>query len=305
MHRRDLPPDLPEAFTPATARAFGVTRSRLRASDLERPFRGVSSVRAADDDVPPAVERLVAQFATIMAGHEYFSHQTAAALWGLPLPRWAASSTRLHVSVPRPARAPRARGVLGHQADPRLVSVVRHPSGVRVTSPASTWAQLATVLTETELVAVGDALVREPRRPGDRPALATIAELGAMMIAGRRPGIRLLRQAHPRIRLRVDSPRESALRVLLVDAGLPEPEPGFAVIVGGRTIAHVDLAYPRSRVALEYEGEHHRVDPDQWAYDIRRYDALTDAGWRVIRVTKTDLSARHAHLIRRVRAALG
>lgn len=321
MRRRDLPPDLPPVFTPAMARAADVGRSRLRAADLARPFRGLyvrtdlaDGVTADPGAQPesdarseqyrrPAV-RLATQFALAMSDREFFSHHTAAVLWDVPLPWRVAATTDLHVSVLRPFRAPAARGIDGHQVDARLISVTTHPSGLRLSSPASTWAQLGTVLGEHDLVAVGDALVREPRRATDRPQLASLAELRAVVSAGRRPGVRVLRRALERIRPRVDSRRETLLRLAIVDAGLPEPVPGFPVVVAGVEVAQVDLAYPDRLLALEYEGEHHLRDPDQWARDIRRYERLADAGWHVIRVTKDDLFRQRPALIGRVRRAL-
>lgn len=305
MRRRELPTELGDVFAVRDALAGGVDASRLAAADLERPFHGVRRRSAAGAAVGH-VEQARA-YATRMTSHEFFSHTTAAALWGLPVPMrmpgWARAAD-LHVSVLSPHRAPRGRGVRGHEVDTALVSVVALPSGVRVTDPASTWAQLGAILTEPDLVAVADALIREPRRADERPALATIEQLEAAIDAGRRPGVRRLRCAIPKVRPRVDSRTETLLRLLIVDDGLPEPLTGFPVIVGGRELAQVDLAYPRIRVAIEYEGEHHLTDPGQWARDIRRYERLADAGWHVIRVTKDDLFGRPAALLHRIRRAL-
>jgi len=54
------------------------------------------------------------------------------------------------------------------------------------------------------------------------------------------------------LRIREDSwsPRESQVRCLLVDAGLPEPEPNVDVFDDhGRFIGCVDLAHPALRAA--------------------------------------------------------
>ncbi|SDZ40610.1 Protein of unknown function [Herbiconiux ginsengi] len=52
-----------------------------------------------------------------------------------------------------------------------------------------------------------------------------------------------------------------------------------------------DLAYPAWKVAIEYEGDHHRTDQRQWRRDIARARALQALGWTVIRVTLADLVA--------------
>ncbi|MEZ5213696.1 MAG: DUF559 domain-containing protein [Microbacterium sp.] len=67
----------------------------------------------------------------------------------------------------------------------------------------------------------------------------------------------------------------------------------------------VDLAYPELKIAIEYEGEHHLTDPAQWAEDIARMDRLVEAGWRVIRVTKSEVFRDPARLIERIRRAVG
>lgn len=302
MRRRELPHGLGEVFAVRDALAAGVDASRLGADDLEAPFHGVRRRREADASPASPVAQAHA-YGTRMPEHEFFSHLTAAALWDIALPP-SARSLGVDVSVRSPHRAPRGRGVRGHEVDVRLISVLTLQSGLRVTSPASTWAQLGSVLAEPDLVAVADAIVREPRRTDERPALARIEQLQAAIDVGRRPGIRRLRRAIARVRPRVDSRTETLLRLLIVDSGLPEPVTGFAVVIGTTVVAQVDLAYPGIRVALEYEGEHHLTDPDQWARDIRRYERLTDAGWRVIRVTKDDLFRHPDQLLHRIRRAL-
>ena len=89
-----------------------------------------------------------------------------------------------------------------------------------------------------------------------------------------------------------------------VDAGLPEPHLNHPIVTGGRILATADLVYPDARVAIEYEGGHHLLDPAQWAYDIERYDALRAAGWTVVRITKADVFGRHPQAAAKVAAAL-
>ena len=92
---------------------------------------------------------------------------------------------------------------------------------------------------------------------------------------------------------------------ILLDAGLPEPEMNHVVRDRqGEFVACVDLAYPTHKIAIEYEGEHHLKDPEQWAKDIARYESLAAAGWFVIRATKADVFDARGDLVHRVRAAL-
>lgn len=244
---------------------------------------------------------------------EFFCLVAAAVLWGAPLPSSVfhirdGSNRRverpLDVGVLLPSRASRARGVRGTSIAAGMGSVRTEPaSGLRATSPATTWAMMGALLRRDDLVSLGDAFVREPMRPGDPPALATIAELMAALEAGRRRGAATLREALSLVRTRSRSSKETETRLVLLAAGLPEPSLNWPVVVNGRVVALVDLAYPERKVGFEYEGEQHLTDARQWARDIRRYEMLTDFGWRIIRVTKSDLGEHRAPFVERARAA--
>jgi len=82
---------------------------------------------------------------------------------------------------------------------------------------------------------------------------------------------------------RAESPRETALRLLLVAAGLPRPESQVEVRDGVRFVARLDLAWPQARVAIEYDGAHHRGFL-QHSRDLERHNALRALGWIVIQV---------------------
>ncbi|WP_186316533.1 endonuclease domain-containing protein [Microbacterium sp. BH-3-3-3] len=243
---------------------------------------------------------------------EFFCLVAAAVAWGAPLPSSAfhlRDGNRLErpldVGVLLPARASRARGVRGTSIAEGMGSVRTEPvSGLRVTSPATTWAMMGALLQRDDLVALGDALVREPMRSDDPPALATIAELTAALEAGRRRGAASLRAALPLVRTRSRSRKETEMRLFLLAAGLPEPSLNWPVVVDGRVVALIDLAYPERKVGFEYEGEQHLTDPQQWARDIRRYEMLADLGWRIIRVTASDLALHRDEFVKRARAAL-
>jgi hypothetical protein len=159
-------------------------------------------------------------------------------------------------------------------------------------------------------VAVGDAIVRQPRIPGphgrvERPPLGTQEELGRAIDAGRRIGVARLRLALPRVRGGSASRPETWARLVLVDAGLPEPELDIDVYDDhGSFIGCVDLAYRHRRIAIEYEGDQHRTDPAQWQRDIEKHQMLADVGWRVVRVGRRQLFTETAAYVRRVRRLL-
>lgn len=248
----------------------------------------------------------VLQYAHRMTEHEFFSHVAAAVIWGLPLPYWLLVGRMLDVAVFAPRRAPEGQGVSGHAVKPGMAHTVIHPvHGVRVMTPASTWASLAPLYQHLEdVVAVADAVVREPMHREDPPPLATVEQLEQAARAGRRVGVWRLRAALPLVSTRSRSRPETWLRLVLRDGGLPEAAVNFDVVEHGVWIAQVDVAYIDLKVAVEYEGEHHLMDPAQWYEDIRRIERLTEAGWRVIRVTKADVFQHPAPLVARVRRAL-
>lgn len=238
-----------------------------------------------------------------MRPHEVFSHVTAAIVWDIPLPFTVIIDAALHVAVAAPRRLPRAKGVRGHQVTAAACTFARDPrTGLVVADPATTWAMLASVLKDPyDLVAAGDAVVRTWRV--DQP-LATITDLESTVRRGRRVGVIALRGALPQIRVGSASRPETRTRLLIVDAGLPEPELNFEIRIGGEYFGAVDLALPGLRIAVEYEGEHHLRDPAQWARDIERYDRLRAAGWIVIQITKADLFNHPGRVVDRVRAAI-
>ncbi len=316
---RALPHRLGDAFTVRAAAQAGISAERLRRSDLRRPFPGVRALREEEsstaDDTFAHQERgrrlRAAEYAPRLAPGQFFSHETAAALWHAPLPlaridERIADGRELpvHVSVYGTRPLPRAHGVRGHRARPET-SRLHWLDGLPVACAATTWASLGT-LPLIELVALGDHLCRVwrpgPGRQGiGTPPLTTIPSLKAALDAGRRVGNRRLREAVGLIREDSWSPRESAVRCHLHFAGLPEPRLNHDVYdLRGRFLACVDLAYPASHVAIEYQGTLHS---SRYAQDVERLAALRANGWTVIEVTAS-LLASPSVLTARVRAAL-
>lgn len=251
----------------------------------------------ARSDAPPSTRGERCRAYLSRAGtDEFISHTTALELHSLPLPARVTRDSRIHVSVAVPGFPPQVRGVIGHrlQVVPPLVDL----DGVPVVRGLDAWLQAAPYLTERELVETGDALVCR-RRP-----LTTADELARhVRAASGRRGARKLRAALARIRPGTDSVPETRLRVLICDSGLPEPVIGFAVTHNGSFVGQPDLAYPEQRIAIEYEGDVHRLDLRTFRDDIERRERFEDAGWRVIRVTADHLAAP-ALLIHRIRMAL-
>lgn len=290
-----LPGPLSERpFAVAEAYAWGITPNRLRNDDLARPFHGVRS--SAED---AGILGRVRAYAARMAANEFFSHSTAALLLGVPLPRRLQDDLRVHVGVIAPDAPPQAAGVVGHCLK---AARVRKLDGLAVAAPETTWCQLAPMLSVADLVAAGDFLVTGSGTFHDGAPATTrgelIDELGRH--AGSR-GVRRARSAMELVRAGAWSRPESHLRVLIVGAGLPEPQLNVPVrLLGGRTVV-VDLAYPQWRLGLEYEGDGHRTDRAVWASDVTRREDLADVDWEIIRVGSADLYRRPLELEQRIR----
>lgn len=325
---KPLPPALGREFSTANAMAFGVGASRLSRPDLERPFHGARmqanhAPRVDDEENLPAREarllrdeilRRARALASVARPGWFFSHVTAAVIWGLPVPtrllRESVSGCRgLDVSVCGDRRGPRGRGVSGHQLRPELVSI-RTRAALSLSSPPSVWAQLAPLLTVDELIEVADAIVFIPRRRGmlrgtPADALGSIEQLTAAVQAGRREGCSRLRAALPDVRAGAASPAETRIRLASVRAGLPEPDLDVDLYAAdGSAIGFTEFAYPAYRVLVEYEGDHHRTSRAQWHRDIEKHAACVAEGWAVTRLTANHAYPDTAPAIDRIRAAL-
>jgi very-short-patch-repair endonuclease len=229
-----------------------------------------------------------------MEGGQTFSHTTALALHGAPVPRLP---LELHVSVAFPRTPPRRPGIRGHSLSEAPAVLL---NGMPVAPPLIAWAQSSTVLSREDLVAAGDHIVLKVAGSlGSPEQLVSIADCWRG-----RPGAARLAWAAPRVRVGVRSRPETHLRLLLVKSRLPEPVVAHPVIVHGGLILHPDLAYPQAKLALEYEGFDHFNDRRVAELDIERRELLAEVGWRTIRVTAPQLYGDPARLAARVRRHL-
>ncbi|ALJ21616.1 hypothetical protein [Microbacterium sp. No. 7] len=307
-----LPSDLGDAFTCAAALDAGVSRRRLRARDLGAPHRGVRTrpaeaglpgIREADADhrdrVRAAALRRARAYAAVMRPHCFFTGRFALALHGLPLERLdgeelagegiAGGDAPIDVGAHLPARSPRARGVRGIRTTPALAPVRVH-AGLRISSPAATWALLARELDVPALVRLGDAVVHVPRddRGRRQPGLqlATPAQLRRAAEAPQRRHRTKLLGALEHIRVGSASPLETDWRLGAVGAGLPAFELDVEVHdATGRLLGIADALHRRHRTIVEVEGDHHRTSRAQWSRDIEKHAAYVADGWEVVRLT--------------------
>ncbi|WP_237686994.1 endonuclease domain-containing protein [Arthrobacter sunyaminii] len=302
-----LPKPLPrplegQPFTVVEAKMLGVGTERLRASDLRTPSRSirvprgsatnlVNSCRPYLDLLPDAV----------------ISHATAARLHGLVLPRRLAEEHVLHLSRGFGKGQSRRRNVVGHRLElsPEEKSII---SGLAVTGIARTWLDVAGLLSLEELIVMGDQIVSEHHRNFGPPRLPLVPlqELRAFIEGKHRVAhVRKCRSALERLRVGVDSPPETVLRLMLSnDPQMPEFVPNVAICDGsGEPHIWTDLGCREFRTCLEYDGAHH-LTPEQQARDHYRDLKTAELGWVQVKISKTDLARGQRYVWAKVRRGL-
>lgn len=158
--------------------------------------------------------------------------------------------------------------------------------GIRVTSAARTALDIGCRRTPLrQAVAEIDALLRATR----------VERTAIDQLLGRYRGRRGIRAAGEVLELAdggAGSPRETWLRLLLIRAGMPRPQTQIRVLDEyGQIVARLDMGWPESMIAVEYDGDHHWTNRRQLAWDIRRTELLRELGWIVVRVTAEDTDA--------------
>ena len=224
----------------------------------------------------------------------FFNSVTAARLHQIPLPLDLQQSTLLHVAVPAPHHASAARGVRGHKVQ-LMGGDSRDLRGLKVSTPARLWCELAAELSLADLVAAGDYIIHW------RWPLCSLQEL--QQAVARYPGRKgraTLRMALTLLDNRAESARESVLRVMLALGGIHGLQANLRVRVRGMNF-RIDLALPRYKLALEYQGVHHN-DPEQWRKDMSKREILATVGWHTMEINADDL--RGTELVERIRIVI-
>lgn len=94
------------------------------------------------------------------------------------------------------------------------------------------------------------------------------------------------------VRENVYSVQETYTRLCLISHGLPEPRTNVVVanhIFNSGAPATLDLVWERQQVAIEYDGDHHRTDKEQWRRDKNKREVLQSRGWIIYSATANDL----------------
>jgi len=173
------------------------------------------------------------------------------------------------------ARALRAQAGLRVVRAPLPPADVWWRGGLPVTSPLRTAFDLARGRELAESVAAVDALLH--RRAVTLPKLREFTQAHAGWA-----GVRRARRVYELVSPGAESQMESRVRLLLVLGGLPCPVVQHEVCTPrGAFVARLDLAYPRLRVGVEYDGDHH---PDRVVSQVRAALAQAERAHRLTTV---------------------
>lgn len=155
-------------------------------------------------------------------------------------------------------------------------------NGLTCVHPIDTWIQYAQYLDLTELVVLGEAIIRRFKYSVDafRKRLHSFKR-----ITGRKrceAALALIQSS--------DSVQETRVRLVLLQYGLPAPQTQYVIASTDKRCQYtVDMAYPNHMVVIEYDGDHHRRFRNQYIRDQRKRRDLRSMGWTVIEVFADDL----------------
>jgi hypothetical protein len=168
--------------------------------------------------------------------------------------------------------------------------------GVPVTVPVRTAFDLARFLPRVDAVIALDAMLRQKKVSPN--LLASYVEEHMWW-----PGIAVVRHVLSLTDALAESAMETRMRLVIVDGGLPRPTSQFKIFNGKRHVARVDFAYEEHKLALEYDGDHHR-ERSTFRFDMERLRELSLLGWRVLRFNADDVLRFPDTMLAQIRAAL-
>ena len=270
----DPPPEESEAVfvPPEFAGSFSTDSKYPTSRDSSSPNSG-----AHDSAATPTMSESLAQRKRDMvarcteeakrAGKKLlFGMTTSLALQSVPIPADCdLDSAKLHTvsSVKskrfRTRHAPLQTHIWKHAAKAANVEMNQHVFALDL---FHVWAQLAPYVSFESLIVLGDAVITATSK---QPVLAKDR----------------------------DAPKESEERLSLVAHGIPQPVANYVVpdaaFASGAPIT-LDLAWPEFKVAVEYDGDHHRTSKTQWRRDQEKRGMLVGRRWLVFIATAASIA---------------
>jgi hypothetical protein len=265
-----------------------VARGELTEFELRRWHRPIfRDVYSSKNHVPSLRDRTVAAW---LRSHRrgVVAGVAASALHGAS---WVDSDVPIELIAPRIRRQD---GLIVREealADDEITWACKLP----VTTRERTAFDLGRYLPRDEAVARLDALMRARMFSIEDVLLLSKRYSGAR-------GLKSLRRSLPLVDGGAASPRETWLRLLYIDAGLPTPTTQIPIVEGrGRLVRMADMGWEEFMVVSEYDGDQHRTNRWQYTKDIRSLRKARELGWIVDQVIKED---RPPDIVERARTAL-
>jgi hypothetical protein len=253
----------------------------------------------ADACLEDGIDLRIAAGALVLLPHRVFCDRTAAWLHMVDVFDYRELEIPAPVEMwvlPGCSRV-RRRGAKGGQRDLKPYEIMTI-GDIRLTVPLRTAMDLGCRLSRSRALATLDAFMRE------HGITKQDMEEALPRFKGRR-GVVQLRELIPLATPKAESPGESWSRLAILDAGIPAPQPQYWVIQHGREIFRLDLAYPKHKVVVEFDGVEFHDDPERAESDKKRRAWLREHGWTVIVVRKEDFTpARLAAWLGELRRAL-
>jgi hypothetical protein len=267
-------------------------RGEVRLAGHKRISHGLS-VRLRDDltEDQEFVRELKA-YQLVLPKSAVFTHLTAARLlgWQLPrLPEQVPVFAAVDLNDPRPRR----HGLICS----RLVRKRRRFTrfGLPIEEPEEILLRAARDLSLLDLIVLVESALR--KGDVDRDRMETL-------LASRRPGVRMLREAWRRATGRSESAGETVLQQFHVVAEVAFTPQAEIRDADGRLLARADLLIDGTTFLHEYDGAHHR-DPRQHRVDLRRERALTGTPYVRRGFVLDDLVNHPAVVMHEIDRALG
>jgi len=287
--RRAVPAELRMGpFTVPEARNLGFRWRNLQTTSWRRLSRG----QYASTQIPDDIELQLRAAQQRLPDRSAFSGRTAAWILGLDL----SPCDPIEATVPRGISV-RSRAGMKIRRAVLVDGDVIQRRGFRLTNPVRTVTDLGSGRDLTESVVTIDMALHAGLI--DVRALNGHIEKSAGV-----KGIRRLRRAAGLADSRSESPMETRLRVQLMNARLSAPELQVDLHDStGRFLGRADLYYSDVRLVVEFDGQNHK---DRIPADLRRQNALLNAGYHILRFTAGDLQVRGlvAGQVRRARQML-
>lgn len=229
-----------------------------------------------------------------------FSHSTALKLLGISLPisRNHLQLREFHICVQKDSQRRKPTYVHSHVWKP-ADEVMPLLGTMACVSPLTAWAQMSQHLSVSQLVVLGDSMMR---RNADLKWLVPNDFSRYLQSHKNFQGKRKCEHALQLMAPDTDSPPETHLRLFLNSLNLSPLSVNFPLRSDSGTIRYLDIAHVPSKTAYEYDGIFHNENSSQWQRDPERRRDFEDQGWRIFNITAEMLNepARRENLARSI-----